>query len=333
MAALFKRKGSDIWHVDYVYRGKRYRKSSGTSDRKLAELHLKDIEVKIERENLGFGELNRKEVKFSEFIKEYLQLSKAEKATNTYLIDESALAGFKEITGDVRLSLITPKHGEDYKLKRLQEVKPVSVNIHLRQIKAALEKAVKWGYIEKNPLKEIKQCRVKNENLPEFLTKEEVKSLMDGIPEGNFKSFILFCLYTGCRRGEALNITWDDVDMERGRATLRITKTGKSRVVPINGALKRILEAIEPNGERLFPHNGDFVTHRFKKYVRASGIKNPQKINVHSLRHTFASHLVMAGVDLFTVSKLLGHSSARTTEMYAHLVPDHLKVAVERLQY
>ncbi len=57
MAALYQRKGSDIWYVDFIYQGKRYRNSTETSDRELAELHLKDIEVKIARDNLGFGEL------------------------------------------------------------------------------------------------------------------------------------------------------------------------------------------------------------------------------------------------------------------------------------
>ena len=90
---------------------------------------------------------------------------------------------------------------------------------------------------------------------------------------------------------------------------------------------------MERNGEKLFPFTGDYVTHRFKKYVRASGIKSAESINLHSLRHTFASHLVMAGVDLITVSRLLGHYDIRITEMYAHLVPDHMKAAVERLQY
>jgi site-specific recombinase XerD len=85
--------------------------------------------------------------------------------------------------------------------------------------------------------------------------------------------------------------------------------------------------------ENIFPFKSDFVTHKFKKYLIASGLKNCESLNVHSLRHTFASHLVMAGVDLYSVSKLLGHSSVKITETYAHLLPDHLKKPINLLHY
>jgi integrase len=333
MAALFHRKGSDLWYVDFVYRSRRYRKSTETSDRKLAELFLKDIEVKIARDNLGFNELNRKEVPLSKFIEEYLEYSKAEKAEKTLEIDSRALNQFKKVHGDVQLSRVTSKHAEDFKIKRLQNLKPVSVNMELRQLKAAFEKAVRWGHIHSNPFKGVDQCRVKNSNLPKFLTKEEVNILLGTIPEGTFRSFVCFCLYTGCRRGEALNLTWDDIDMEQGKVTFRITKTGKSRIIPFNGILTLILGSMERTEDGPFPFQKSFVTHKFKDYLKAAGIKNYQSLKLHSLRHTFASHLIMSGVDLMTVSKLLGHSTVRTTELYAHLVPDHMRASIERLKF
>ncbi len=332
MAALYQRKGSDIWYVDFVYQGKRYRSSTKTSDRKLAELYLKDIEVKIARDNLGFGELNREEVLLSDFIEEYLEHSKAEKAKSTYLLDERVLKSFKDLFGDLYISKVFHKQGEDFKIFLLQRLKPISVNIYLKHLKAAFEKATEWGYIRENPLKKVKLCKVKNANLSPFFDKTEIKILLDTIPDGDFKRFVLFCLYTGCRRNEALNLQWDDIDMERSRVTFRITKSGKSRVIPFNGALQKVLSSIPRKGEKPFPFQENFVTHKFKDYVRASGIKN-QSLKLHSLRHTFASHLIMEGVDVMTVSKLLGHSSIRVTEMYAHLVPDHMRASIERLNF
>lgn len=333
MAALFHKKGGDLWYVDYVYHDQRYRKSTGTSDRKLAELYLKDLEVKIARDNLGFGDLKRKEVHLSEFINEYLEYSRAVKAEKTVEIDSRALRQFMELHGDLQLSKVTSKYAEDFKIERLKTLKPVSVNMELRQLKAAFEKAIQWDHIQTNPFKGVEQCRVKNSNLPKFLNKEEVNVLLETIPEGTFREFVLFGLYTGCRRGEALNLTWDEVDLETGKVTFRITKTGKSRSIPFNGALTSILGSMERNGERPFPFQESFVTHKFKKYLKAAGIKNYRSIKLHSLRHTYASHLVMAGVDLLTVSKLLGHSTIRTTELYAHLVPDHMRASIERLRY
>jgi integrase len=332
MAALYQRKGSDIWYVDFIYQGKRYRNSTETSDRELAELHLKDIEVKVARDNLGFGELNRKEVLLSNFIEEYLKYSKAEKAQNTYLLDKLVLRHFKEFSDDIYLSKVSHKQGEDFKIFLLQKVKPVSVNIYLKHSKSAFERAVKWGYIRENPLKNVKLCKVKDANLPQFFNRAEIKILLDAIPDEDFKRFVLFCLYTGCRRNEALNLTWDDIDMERGKITFKVTKSGKSRVIPFNGALKEVLSSIPRKGEKPFQFQGTFVTHKFKDYLRASGIKN-QSLKLHSLRHTFASHMIMEGVDVMTVSKMLGHSSISITEMYAHLVPDHMKASIERLKF
>jgi integrase len=333
MAALYQRKGGGIWYVDFFYHGKRYRKSTKTSDGKLAELFQKDIEVKIARDNLGFAELNRKEVSLSEFIEEYLKYSKAEKSKGTYLLDKRALEEFRDFIGNIHLSKVTHKQGEDYKLFRIEKVKPVSVNIFLRQIKAAFETAVRWEYLKENPLKKVKQYKVKNDDLPKFLTKSEVNALLEKIPAGHFRLFILFCLYTGCRRGEALNLKWEDVDMESGMLKFRLTKTGKSRVIPLNNVLMNAFRNLSRNGDRVFPFHANFVTHKFKKYLRVSGIPSHESLHLHSLRHTFASHMIMAGVDLMTVSKLLGHSTIRTTELYAHLVPDHVKASIARLTY
>ena len=83
----------------------------------------------------------------------------------------------------------------------------------------------------------------------------------------------------------------------------------------------------------LFNYSRWHVTHKFKKFLKKSGIKGWECFNVHTLRHTFASHLVMDGSDLYAVSKLLGHSSVAVTQMYAHLAPDYLRISVDRLKY
>ena len=222
---------------------------------------------------------------------------------------------------------------EEFKGKRLSEVKPTSVNLELRHLKSAFETAVRWGNIQKNPFRAVKQLKIKHANHTKFFTKGEVKELLETIPDGIFKNLIYFYLYTGCRRGEALSLEWKNIDLNEERATLTETKSGENRIVPFNGVLSRILKSMDKNGEKPFPFKKDFVTHKFKEYLRNTEIKNREILNIHSLRHTYASHLVMEGIDLYTVSKLLGHSSVKVTEMYTHLVPDHLKAAVKRLNY
>jgi integrase len=335
MAVLraLKNGGGIIFYVDYVYQGRRYRKSTRTNDRKLAELFLKDIEVKIAKENFGFEDLIKKKIRLSDFIDKYLKFSKATKARSTCFLDGHFLRLFKSHMGDIQLDRISASDIETYKIKRLETVKPTSVNIELKHLKSAFGSAERWGHILKNPFRGVKLVRIKNSNLPKFLTKTEVNELLDSIDDKDFKDLIVFYLYTGCRRSEALQLTWKDIDLENCRVTFRGTKSGEDRVVPINGVLSELFKVKERNGDHPFPFKHHYVTHKLKKYLRASSIKNREALHLHHLRHTYASHLVMSGADLYTVCKLLGHSSVKVTEMYAHLVPDYLKVAVERLRY
>lgn len=335
MATLRKKKtqGGSIYFVDFYYQGKRYRKSTKTGDKKLAELFLKDIEVKIAKSQFGFGDLENNNIKLSEFIEKYQKYSEATKAENTFLLDGHSLRVLKEFLGDIYLKNITYKMLEDFKLKRMEQVKSTSVNLEIRHLKAAFEMARKWGYITSNPFKDVKQIKIKSNNLPKFLTKIQVKELLEIIPEGNFKDLIQLYLYTGCRRNEGLDLTWDDIDMGKGKIFIKETKSGESRIVPINSELLKVLKSMNNGSPKLFNFNKWHVTHKFKKYLKKSGIKGWESFNVHTLRHTFASHLVMEGTDLYTVSKLLGHSSVAITQMYAHLAPDYLKVSVERLKF
>jgi integrase len=100
-------------------------------------------------------------------------------------------------------------------------------------LKAAFNQAVKWELIPKNPFKEVKQIKVKYANIPKFLSKEEIKKLLDTIPAGQFRDLILFYIYTGCRRDEALDLTWNDIDLQRGAVRFVKTKSGE-RVLACN---------------------------------------------------------------------------------------------------
>jgi site-specific recombinase XerD len=106
--------------------------------------------------------------------------------------------------------------------------------------------------------------------------------------------------------------------------------------VPINEVLRGLLLQKLQNrvGEYIFSLGGspikpDFFTHKFKEAVRAA--KLPEKLHVHSLRHTFATWLVQGGISIYEIQRLLGHSSITVTEVYAHLAPAQLHMAVEKI--
>jgi integrase len=149
-------------------------------------------------------------------------------------------------------------------------------------------------------------------------------------------------LYTGLRRDELTHLAWADLDFSRRILTVQAKegwrpKDNEVRHIPMAPRLHDLLRSL-PRKDSLWvfstihggPHLGHILSRDFRKLARACGVKGA---SLHTLRHTFASHLVMNGTDIYTVQKLLGHSSIKTTEIYAHLAPDFLKAAVARLDY
>ena len=136
------------------------------------------------------------------------------------------------------------------------------------------------------------------------------------------------------RRGEILSLKWDDIDFEHRIIHLLNTKSRKKREVPMNQGVFRALNAVtrHSKSEYVFCKKDGSVIGDIKKSfstaLKKSGIKD---FRFHDLRHTAASQLVMAGIDLNTVRELLGHSSLAMTMRYAHLSPDHKKQAVDAL--
>ena len=133
---------------------------------------------------------------------------------------------------------------------------------------------------------------------------------------------------------EIFGLKWENVDLVRDIIYVLDTKNGEKREIPINRKLKEVLSAIErnPKGQYVFSKANGMsykdTRNGFTTAMKACGIEN---FRFHDLRHTFASHLVMAGVDLNTVRELLGHKSLTMTLRYAHLSPQHKRKAVEML--
>ncbi|MGH8523816.1 MAG: tyrosine-type recombinase/integrase, partial [Gammaproteobacteria bacterium] len=133
---------------------------------------------------------------------------------------------------------------------------------------------------------------------------------------------------------ELLALTWENVNLERKTLTVvaSTAKSGRTRHIPLNtealDVLKRWRKYHKGSGYVFASNEGErmaTVTTSWRKVVAAAKLVD---FRFHDLRHTFASHLVMQGIDLYTVKKLLGHSDFAMTEKYAHLAPDHLAAAV-----
>ena len=339
MARIYQRAGKNgsIWYLDYLVDGRRVRRRVGTSKR-LAELALADVKVKIERKELGFTTKDRK---LAHFIQEYLEYAKSNKAPKSYLRDIEVLKHFTGIIPVDRLAAITPAQLEAYKAKRREQgAKPGTVNRELNTIKAMLNKAVAWGYLSKNPAQTVKKLKDPRRQV-RFLSPQEIRKLLEAANE-RLRRIIVTLLYTGLRRDELIHLTWEDLDFQKKLLSVQAKdgwhpKDYEARHIPMGERLLNLLRSQKrgdcphafSNGDG-GPLNGNILSRDFRKLARSCDIKNA---SIHTLRHTFASYMVMNGVDLYTVQKLLGHSSIKTTEIYAHLAPDYLRSAIGKLDF
>jgi len=365
MGTIYQR--NKVYYIDYRVRGRRIRRRIGSS-RRLAELALKDIEVKIAKKELGFPvEEENSSVKelFSEYMK-HCQANNSRATTQRYkaIVDNFLYFLDKTRPGIFALSDLSPKVFDDFKVYRKnqlimpngQETNPAkpssyarrgaktnTVNMELGTLRTIFNQGIKWGYLKKNPTEGVEMLKVTDAKAPRFLTQEESKKLLESCGGGLYQVFFTF-LNTGMRLSELLNLEWADIDFQRRKIKIQrkpnwSPKTGE-REIPMNAGIYELLRKLEkeksPGTSLLFPTgNGK----GYKKNLRLELIRIAQEFGIpnltkiHSLRHTFASQLVMKGVDLPTVQKLMGHSDIETTMIYSHLTPDHLVDAVNKLEF
>ena len=193
-------------------------------------------------------------------------------------------------------------------------------------------KAVEWHYLKHNQLHTVRKFKESPGRL-RYLNEKEIAKLLDSCAD-HLRPIVIMALNTGMRKCEILNLSWADVDMEKGVLTIRKTKNNEIRMIPINESLHRTLESLKKETTRqpvLASKDGKpFVDLKrsFATAVKKAGITD---FRFHDLRHTFASRLVMVGVDIRTVQELMGHKDIRMTMRYSHLSDAHLKEAVNKV--
>lgn len=366
MGTIYKR--GKVWYLDLYVGGRRVRRKVGKS-KKIAELALKDAEVKVVRSEFGFLKKDIALDRFFEQIMEYSAANHASSTTSRYkaVIDHfnRFLTSHKSVT---MMSQVTPHLIDQYVVFRKDEWvnpngKPVdhdegarehtsrgakahTVNFEVGALKMMFNLAIKWGYIKENPTRESVPLKVKDAKEPRFLSKRECRQLLDSSPPDLHPIFFTF-LNSGMRKAELENLEWADIDLRRSKIRIRRKKTWQpktgEREIPMNEDLLKLFKRLKSENKTgmksdlVFPEKSGKKIGANKLRVKLialakkAGVENLTQI--HALRHTFASHLVMSGVDLPTVQKLMGHSDIQTTMIYTHLAPDHLTDAVDKLKF
>ena len=184
--------------------------------------------------------------------------------------------------------------------------------------------------VSQNPARSIKQYTLNNAK-ERYLTKEEAKRLLEAINQTqqniHLKYIIPMLLLSGARKREVLDAKWNDFDMLNKLWTIPTSKNGKKRVLPLTPQLLELYNSIpKTNSEYLFasPVTGKPYVTIFTSWNSARIKAGLKDVRIHDLRHSFASALVNNGRSLYEVQVLLGHSTSKMTQRYAHLSNESL---------
>jgi integrase len=318
------------WIVDFTKGGKRIRQfagfSKGQARNTLARMIIDKLDEKLGLKRPGKSE----DVPFEKFADDFLALySKPNK--KSWQRDEYSLKSLKEFFKGETLQGIGAQGIERYKAKRQTEVSPATVNRELACLKTLLNKACEWGHISASPASRVRKLR-ENNGRERILSSQEAGRLIEcASPE--IKPILIMAFNTGMRRNEILSLKWADLDFTRASILIGDSKSGRSRKIPMNGLVFEVLKALPRTSDFIFS-NPETKTHikdiktGFKSACKKAKISG---VRLHDLRHTAASKMIEAGIDLATVSKILGHASIQMTMRYTHPTPESMKLAVEKL--
>ena len=197
--------------------------------------------------------------------------------------------------------------------------------------------ALKWDIpgVTVNPAKDVKLFEANNAR-ERYLTVEETQRLLAAVEKSKnsqLKYIVPLLLLLGCRKRELLDARWEEFDLDRRIWRISMSKSGKSRHVPLSKAALDIIQKLPrfdgcpyliPNPDTLKPH---VQIHRAWNNARiAAGLPD---VRMHDLRHSMASNMVNSGRSIYEVAKVLGHSQLKTTQRYAHLSQETLLEAMD----
>jgi integrase len=337
----YRRKDSPVWWVSITGPdGKRARRSTGTTDRKEAE--ALEAKWKLEAYQSRFWD-EQPEVMFEEVLLAYLKARTGTPSERDYRLHGRRL---RESFAGVMMNGFSAQHVRSHIRRRQADgVSNATINRELAVLSASINLYnLELEMTLPNP---VAGRRLKEpEGRLRWLTRSEAQALI--IAAGQQASavhlppLIRLALNTGMRRGELLGLEWRRVDLKEGLIFLEghHTKSGKRRTVPINrNAREAILTRARfraehcPGSPWVFANaKGERIKEVKRSFMRACKVVGIEDFRFHDLRHTCAAWLVTEGVPLTEVRDLLGHSTIKMTERYAHLAPENVRAAVALLE-
>jgi integrase len=322
-----------LWFHDAM--GKKRKVSTGALTKPDALKFLRDFKEHDAKRKV---KLTGKTLK--EFHEDFKTYSASIHTPKTQESNDNAFRELIRIVGDVRLDKVGIREIEGFLATKKAEASDFTAKKYYAHLSAAFETAHRWHYLTSNPWRQVAKPKTL-EKTPLFFSKREMKTFLGVISDSQFRNLVLVGVNTGMRLGELLHLKWTDIDTGTRIVYVRnsgdfTTKSKRNRVIPMNGFLWKLFRGMRSDENLLVFHNstgGVMDEHKvskiFKAYVEKAGLNSG--LHFHSLRHTFGSWLVQAGVPIYEVQRLMGHSNIQITANYAHLQPNQLQTAVSRL--
>jgi len=328
-------KRGNTWWMSFMYQGQQVRRSTGTADKRLAEAILGQVKVQIV-EGHFFDKPTEQQRTLVELLDRYLSEHAARRAN--YPRELTSVKTLKAFFGTTTLEHVTPKRIVAYKNQRyIDGVKPATINRELATLKKAFNLARReWEWCTDNPVCRVSMEREHNTR-DRWLTHDEEMRLFNAASPW-LRELMLFAIHTGMRMGEILDLTWAGVDLFRRTVTVFKAKNGERRAIPLNQTAVELLKqkagSRSVDTELVFPSevqtrlNASNISRSLHLALKKAKVTD---FHFHDLRHTCATRMVQAGVDLYKVQRLLGHKSPIMTQRYAHHCPESLRDGVEAL--
>lgn len=330
------------WVADWREDGKRYRKFFIIE--KDARIHFEQRKLdklqNIMKWGIGRG------LTLNDMVERYSNHSAHTNKPKTIVTNQGLLKNILPILGKAKLKEINLKTIEDYKIERSKTpnrrtkngkgnpVSKATINREIGLVKHILSLAVEWELLEKNGLQFMKFYKEHKRNY--YFTRDQILLLLEKARQP-IRDIILFAVATGMRKGEILSLKWSDITYSptlsttENFITLRNTKSGETRIVPLNSIsekiiVKRLNEKQSPKYLFANPATGkpyEDIKRQWKGLLKSLSLSD---YHFHDLRHTFASYALTGGSDIFTLKDVMGHQKLVTTEKYLSTLKEKKQV-------
>lgn len=357
--AVYKR-GGTYWY-EFIFDGKRVRVSAKTGNKRTAEQIEAAKKTQLAKREVGLDIEKPIIPILTDAVKQFLEWTKTEHAAKLSTANRYAVASKPLLLffGNRPIDEISSDDVEKYKIWRSKQkkkvpdrllkkkkqattnktLKPAIINKELATLKIILNYFIKANVLLKNPVSKVKFLKEDNNNYV-VLTQEEEKLYLMAASQP-LQDVAVLMLECGCRPGEIYNLRKEDINLSQSFLMIQEGKTKAARRrIPLTERAKNVLTSRinKAEGNFLFSggRGGKSKTSSIVKLNNAHyGTKDRAKtrnFRIYDLRHTFASRMAMAGVDLVTLAALLGHSRIEMVMRYAHPVEEHKIDAMRKLE-